>query len=282
MMAIDGSWLRGAAGRLRPSAATGEVYLTQLAELAVDDGLAVSSTGGSSLDLVGINDRVDLARAEALLQQKLREAHQRAGVTFLHGETTRLEANVSIAPDVTIDQGCVLRDGTSIGSGSVIGPYAVLDRATIGQNCRVVASVITASVLDDNSDVGPYSHVRAGSRIGSGVHVGNFGEIKNSTLGENVRMGHVSYIGDATIGAETNIGAGVVTCNFDGVAKHETDVGAGVFLGSDTMLVAPVRVADGAATGAGSVVTRDVGPGERVAGVPARPIPRKPKGETNS
>lgn len=279
LMAIDADWLRAVAARLRPSPVTGEVYLTQLAEIAVADGTTIGSAAGSECDLVGVNDRVDLAYAEQVLQRKLREHHQRAGVTFVNGESTTLAINLSIAPDVTIEQGCVLRDGTSIGSGSVIGPYAMLDRATIGQNCHVIASLVTASVLDDGSDVGPYSHVRAGSRIGAGVHVGNFAEVKNSSLGDDVRMGHFSYVGDATIGAATNIGAGVVTCNFDGVAKHETDVGRGVFLGSDTMLVAPVHVGDGAATGAGSVVTHDVAAGEKVVGVPARPIAPKPEGD---
>jgi bifunctional UDP-N-acetylglucosamine pyrophosphorylase/glucosamine-1-phosphate N-acetyltransferase len=131
---------------------------------------------------------------------------------------------------------------------------------------------MTDSDLADNSDVGPYSHVRGGTRIGSHVHIGSFAEIKNSTFETDISMGHFSYVGDAEIGARTNIGAGVVTCNFDGSQKHRSLVGADVFLGSDTMLIAPVQIGDGAVTGAGAVVTRDVAPGDRVAGVPAKSL----------
>jgi bifunctional UDP-N-acetylglucosamine pyrophosphorylase/glucosamine-1-phosphate N-acetyltransferase len=146
----------------------------------------------------------------------------------------------------------------------------VLTEATIGDNCRVTASFVTASTLRDGSDVGPFSHVRGNSVIEAGVHVGNFAEIKNSSLAERVRMGHFSYAGDASIGAGTNIGAGTVTCNFDGTQKHRTVIGERVFVGSDSMLVAPVTIGDDAILGAGSVVTRDVAPGDMVVGVPAR------------
>jgi bifunctional UDP-N-acetylglucosamine pyrophosphorylase/glucosamine-1-phosphate N-acetyltransferase len=134
---------------------------------------------------------------------------------------------------------------------------------------------VTDSEIMDGSDVGPFSHVRGDAVISPGVHVGNFAEIKNSTLAAGVRVGHVSYVGDASIGERTNVGAGTITCNFDGVDKHRTEIGADAFIGSDTMLVAPVTIGDRAVTGAGSVVTRDVPEGERVAGVPARPLPNR-------
>ncbi len=163
MMTIDVPWLRGAANRLTPSAASGEFYLTQLPELAVADGLSVVSVNGTLDDLTGVNDRVDLATAESALQTRIRAAYQRAGVTFVNGSTTHVEHGVAIAEDVIIEQGCVLRVGTSIGKGSVIGPGSVLDNATIGANCSVVNSYVVNSQLHDGSDVGPFSHIRGGS-----------------------------------------------------------------------------------------------------------------------
>jgi bifunctional UDP-N-acetylglucosamine pyrophosphorylase / glucosamine-1-phosphate N-acetyltransferase len=275
MMAIDVEWLRSAIHRLRPSHATGEYYLTQLVELAVGDGRRVTSVQGDPAGLVGVNDRVDLAHAESLLQERIQQQHLRAGVTLVAHQTTVIEHGVVIGPDTTVLPGCLIKSGTVIGSGCEIGPHTVLDRARIGDGCRITASFVTDSEVMDGSDVGPYSHVRGGAMISPGVHIGNFAEIKNSTLATGVRMGHVSYVGDASIGERTNIGAGAITCNFDGVNKHRTDVGADVFIGSDTMLVAPVSIGNGAATGAGSVVTRDVPAGERVVGVPARPLPNR-------
>jgi bifunctional UDP-N-acetylglucosamine pyrophosphorylase/glucosamine-1-phosphate N-acetyltransferase len=277
MMAIDAGWLRSAIDRLTPSSATGELYLTQLVELAVSDGRAVTSVRGDVAGLVGVNDRVDLAHAESLIQARIQKQHMRSGVTIVSPPTTVIEHGVKIGRDTTILPGCLFRNGTVIGDECEIGPQTILTRATIGDRCRITASVISESEIHSDSDVGPYSHVRGGAVISSDVHIGNFAEIKNSTLAAGVRMGHVSYVGDAVIGERTNIGAGAVTCNFDGVNKHRTVVGADVFIGSDTMLVAPVAIGDGAATGAGSVVTRDVESGARVAGVPARPIVKKSK-----
>jgi bifunctional UDP-N-acetylglucosamine pyrophosphorylase/glucosamine-1-phosphate N-acetyltransferase len=277
MMAIDATWLRTAIDRLTPSAATGEFYLTQLVELAVSDGRAVTSVQGDVTGLVGVNDRVDLAHAESLIQARIQRQHMRSGVTIVSPPTTMIEHGVEIGRDTTILPGCLIRTETVIGAECEIGPQTVLSRATIGARCRIMASVISESEVRSNSDVGPFSHIRGGAVISSDVHIGNFAEIKNSTLAAGVRMGHMSYVGDAVIGERTNIGAGAVTCNFDGVNKHRTVVGADVFIGSDTMLVAPVAVGDGAATGAGSVVTRDVARGGRVAGVPARPLVKKSK-----
>jgi bifunctional UDP-N-acetylglucosamine pyrophosphorylase/glucosamine-1-phosphate N-acetyltransferase len=272
IMAVRSEWLSGAVGRLTESAATGEVYLTQLAELANQDGRRVESYAGGLHDLTGINDRVDLSIAQGLLQTRLREDHQRNGVTFVNGASTTIEFDVEIGADVLVDQGCVLRAGTRIGSGSSIGPNSVLDRAHVGRACRITASFVIDSTIEDGADVGPFSHIRAGTVIEAGVHVGTSSEVKNSRIASGAQIGHFGYIGDAEIGAGTNIGAGVVTCNFDCKAKHRTSIGANAFIGSDTMLVAPVVIGDEAVTGAGSVVTRDVDSGERVAGVPARPL----------
>ena len=275
MMAIDASWLRSVADRMTPSSTTGELYLTQLVELAFADGESVASVSGSEGELVGVNDRVDLARANALLQETIHRVHQRAGVSIVAPQSTVIEYGVEIGADSQILPGCVIGSGTTIGSTCEIGPNTVLSNSRVGDECRITSSFVIDSEIGSGSDVGPFSHIRNGSVIEPGVHVGNFAEIKNSELRSGVRIGHFGYIGDATIGERSNIGAGAVTCNFDGTNKHRTDIGADVFIGSDTMLVAPVRVGNGAVTGAGSVVTRDVPAGTRVVGVPARPISKR-------
>jgi bifunctional UDP-N-acetylglucosamine pyrophosphorylase/glucosamine-1-phosphate N-acetyltransferase len=282
MMAIDRAWLSTAVSRLTPSPVTGEFYLTQLPEIAASDGRGMKSITGTTRDLTGVNDRTDLAHAEDALQVALKRSLQESGVTLRNPGSITIEWGVSIDQDVVIEPGSILRAGTSIGSGSVIGPNSVLDRATIGKGCRIVASYVTDSEFADNTDIGPFGHVRGGSYIATGAHIGNFAEVKNSRIGEDVRMGHFSYVGDASVGERTNIGAGVVTCNFDGEHKNESLIGNDVFLGSDTMLIAPVRVGDGAVTGAGSVVTKDVARGDRVAGVPARPIGVKRERQSDS
>jgi bifunctional UDP-N-acetylglucosamine pyrophosphorylase/glucosamine-1-phosphate N-acetyltransferase len=157
-----------------------------------------------------------------------------------------------------------------VGRHCRIGPNTLIEDSTIGDRCRVVASVVERAVMEEGSDVGPFSHLRPGAHLGPGAHVGNFGEVKNSYLGPGVKMGHFSYVGDAEVGAEANIGAGTVTCNFDGKRKHRTVIGEEAFIGSGTMLVAPVRVGRGAVIGAGSVVTHDVPDGALAYGVPAR------------
>jgi bifunctional UDP-N-acetylglucosamine pyrophosphorylase/glucosamine-1-phosphate N-acetyltransferase len=270
MMVVDSRWVRAAVDRLAASPRTGEYYLTELVELAVSDGLTVASVQGLPQELVGINDRVDLAHAEEIALRRVRELHQRNGVTLELPETIVIEAGVTIGEDSVIRPGSIIRAGSSIGVGCEIGPNSILSGARIGADCRIVSSLITDSTVDDGSDVGPFSHIRGNSVIEAGVHVGNFAEIKSSTLARGVRMGHFGYAGDASIGADSNIGAGAVTCNFDGVAKHPTVIGERVFVGSDTMLVAPVTIGDDAILGAGSVVTRDVAEGDTVFGVPAR------------
>ena len=276
MMALDAEWARRAIGRVGPSPTTGEYYLTELVTLAVAGASAepwpVKAVQGSQDELVGINDRVDLARADDLLRARIRDAHMRAGVSMIGAASITIDSGVSIGTDTTILPGSLLLAGSSIGAGCVVGPDAVIERSTIGDGCVVRSSYVVDSVMEAGSDIGPFSHVRAQSRVGERVHVGNFAELKRARVAPDVRIGHVSYVGDATIGARTNIGAGTVTCNYDGVDKHETTIGEDVFVGSDSMLVAPLTLGAGSATGAGSVVTKDVAPGTTVVGVPARPI----------
>jgi bifunctional UDP-N-acetylglucosamine pyrophosphorylase/glucosamine-1-phosphate N-acetyltransferase len=163
-----------------------------------------------------------------------------------------------------------VRGQTTIGEHCHIGPNTIIEECQIGDRCRVLASVLEQAVMEDDSDIGPFGHLRKGARVCEGAHMGNFGELKNATLGPGAHMGHFSYLGDAEIGAGANIGAGTVTCNFDGVRKNKTVIEEDAFIGSDTMLVAPVRVGKGAKTGAGSVVTHDIPDGALAYGVPAR------------
>jgi bifunctional UDP-N-acetylglucosamine pyrophosphorylase/glucosamine-1-phosphate N-acetyltransferase len=158
-----------------------------------------------------------------------------------------------------------------------LGPNTVITDSSVGNGCKVFWSVLEKALLEHRVEIGPFAHLRKGAHLGEGVHMGNFGEIKNSYLGSGTKMGHFSYVGDATVGAEVNIGAGTITCNYDGTRKNPTEIGDGAFIGSDTMLVAPVKVGEGASTGAGAVVTRDVPPFTLAVGMPARAIRKKEK-----
>jgi len=278
MMALDARWAAAAFDRLSPSPATGEYYLTELVSLAVADGpLAdgrwpVSTVEADPRVALGINDRVELAAADADLRARIREAHMRNGVTIVGPETVFIDAGVEIGPDTTIHPFTVLAGRTVIGSGCTVGPHALLRDATLGDGVSVHATVVEGSTLGDGSDAGPWSHLRGGTEIGPEVHVGNFAEINRSRIAAGSKVGHVSYLGDATVGSDVNIGAGTITANYDGVGKYPTEIAAGAFIGSDTILRAPVRIGAGARTGAGAVVTRDVADGETVVGVPARPV----------
>jgi bifunctional UDP-N-acetylglucosamine pyrophosphorylase/glucosamine-1-phosphate N-acetyltransferase len=268
---FDAAWLWAHLERI-PLNAKGEYYLTDLVEMAVAEGAPVNALAlDDPEEVLGINTRVHLAEAEAALRRRVNEALMLSGVTIADPASAYIDATVTVGRDTTILPNTYVWGRTVIGEGCTIGPDAILRDATIGSRCRVLASVIESAVLEDDVDVGPFGHLRRGAHLESGVHMGNFGEVKNSRLRRGVKMGHFSYIGDADIGEESNIGAGTITCNYDGVRKNKTTVGRNVFIGSDTMLVAPVTLGDGAHTGAGSVVTHDVPPGALVYGVPARP-----------
>lgn len=268
---FDAAWLWTHLERI-PLNAKGEYYLTDLVEMAVAEGAAVNALAlDDPVEVLGINTRVHLAEAEAALRRRTNEALMLSGVTIVDPASAYIDATVTVGRDTTILPNTYVWGRTVIGEGCTIGPDAILRDATIGSRCRVLASVIESAVLEDDVEVGPFGHLRRGAHLESGVHMGNFGEVKNSRLRRGVKMGHFSYIGDADIGEESNIGAGTITCNYDGVRKNKTIVGRNVFIGSDTMLVAPVTLGDGARTGAGSVVTHDVSPGALVYGVPARP-----------
>ena len=191
------------------------------------------------------------------------------GVTLIQPETIFVDAGVQIGVDTVIWPNTYLQGKTSIGPGCTLGPGTVIRDSRIGAGCRVELSVVEQAIMEDDCDMGPFGHLRKGAHLAKGVHMGNFGEVKNSYLGPGVKMGHFSYLGDTTVGAEANIGAGTITCNYDGKHKHRTVIGQDAFVGSGSMLVAPVEIGEGAITGAGAVVTHDVPAGQVAYGVPA-------------
>lgn len=273
--AFDARWLWEHVARV-PRSESGEYYLTHLAAVAAAAGTPAVAVEAPAEEILGVDDRAALAEAERILRGRLLATAMAAGVTIVDPATTYLEADVEFSEDVTLLPGCHLSGRTRVGPGSVIGPGTILRSAIVGRECRIELSVIEDSRLGDRVHVGPYSHVRGGADIGDDCFLGNFAEVKNSRLGPRVKMHHFSYVGDADVGEDTNIAAGTITCNFDGVTKHRTTIGRGVLLGSDTMLVAPVSVGDGARTGAGAVVTVDIPPGALAVGVPARVVREEP------
>jgi bifunctional UDP-N-acetylglucosamine pyrophosphorylase/glucosamine-1-phosphate N-acetyltransferase len=278
---FDAAWLRATVDRV-PASPSGEHYLTDLVGLATTAGQTVRVVSAArSEEAMGINDRVQLAAAERLLRARIAGEHMRAGVTIVDPDSTFIDATVTIGEDARIEPWTVLGGQTVIGPEAVIGPGSRIRDSQVGARAHVYGSWVEESEIGEGAHVGPMSHLRPGSVVGPDAEIGNYAEIKKSRLGARVRQHHFSYLGDAQVGDDVNIGAGSVTANFDGTEKHETVIGDGAFIGVDTMLRAPVTVGPGAKTGAGSVVTRDVAPGKTVVGVPARPIElrRKREGE---
>jgi bifunctional UDP-N-acetylglucosamine pyrophosphorylase/glucosamine-1-phosphate N-acetyltransferase len=277
LYAYDEKKLRAAIAELRSDNAQNEYYLTDTVGSLVAAGERVMPLVAADYrDVLGVNDRVELAAAAALLNRRLCEAHMRAGVTIADPATTYLEPDLDIAPDVIVLPNTTIGRRTRIGSASEIGPNARLVGATIGKQVVVTDSLIVDSSIGDFAYVGPWAHLRNGTNAGTGVRIGNFVEVKASQLAAGVKAAHLAYVGDSTVGERTNIGAGTITANFDGKKKNRTTIGKDVSLGTNTSLIAPVTVGDGALTGAGSVVTRDISAGERVVGNPARPLAKKP------
>ncbi|MBN1147138.1 MAG: bifunctional UDP-N-acetylglucosamine diphosphorylase/glucosamine-1-phosphate N-acetyltransferase GlmU [Anaerolineales bacterium] len=265
-------WLWEALRRVQLSP-KGEYYLTDIVSIAAQQGLSVQTlVADDPQEAIGINTRVHLAEAEAILRARINRQWMLAGVTMVDPNSVYIEVGVTIGQDTILWPNTYLQGDTVIGEACVLGPDTLIRDTRLGERCKVFASVLEGASVAEDVDIGPFAHLRKGARLERGVHMGNFGEVKNSYLGPGVKMGHFSYIGDATVGPGANIGAGTITCNFDGQRKHATEIGAGVFIGSDTMLVAPVKIGDGARTGAGAVVTRDVPENTLAVGMPARSI----------
>ncbi len=278
LYAFDAAWLRDRIGALTPSSVTGELYLTQLVELARADGRRVTAYAlDDELEALGVDDRVQLATAEAELRWRIVERHMLAGVTVEDPLAVYIGAEVELAQDVLVEPGVVLRGRTRVGTGSRLGAGSQLIDSTVGDRTTIWASVLESAVVGDDVTIGPFSHLRPGAVVETGAEVGNFAEIKKSRLGPRSKQHHFSYLGDADVGSDVNIGAGTITANYDGRRKHRTTIGDRAFIGSDTILRAPITVGNDALTGAGSVVTKDVPPGKIAVGVPARIREPRPK-----
>jgi bifunctional UDP-N-acetylglucosamine pyrophosphorylase/glucosamine-1-phosphate N-acetyltransferase len=266
-------WLWDALHRIKKNPKKGEYYLTDIVEIAVKDHLPVQAVlHDDFIETIGINTRVHLSEAEAALRSRINREHMLNGVSMMDPTSTYIDAGVMIGKDTTILPNTYIHGRTVIGERNVIGPSTIIRDTMIGNGCKILASVMEGAVLEDEVDMGPFARLRKGARLKSHVHMGNFGEVKDSTLHEGVKMGHFSYIGNAIVGAHTNIGAGTITVNYDGEKKHPTEIGEDAFIGSDTMLVAPLKLGDGARTGAGAIVTKNVPEDTLVVGMPARAI----------
>jgi bifunctional UDP-N-acetylglucosamine pyrophosphorylase/glucosamine-1-phosphate N-acetyltransferase len=276
VLAARAADLRRWLSHLRPHNAQAELYLTDVIALAVAEGVRVAAVeAGSVEEVMGVNDRVQLAQAERALMRRRAEALMRAGVTVRDPARLELRGEADVAMDAELDINVVLEGRVSIGAGAHIGPGVLLRDAAVGAGAQILAySVIEGAEIGAGARIGPFARLRPGTRIAEGAHVGNFVEIKNSQLGPNAKANHLAYVGDASVGAEANIGAGVITCNYDGAHKHRTEIGDGAFVGSNAALVAPVKIGNGATIGAGSVVTKDAPEGElTLSRAPQRTLP---------
>ena len=272
LYAVDRAWLVRALDTLPPSAASGEVYLTDLVARAATEGTPAPVLLGSGIDLEGVNDRRQFADAAAALRERINAAHLERGVGMMDPTTVWIEPTVSIAADVVIEPSVMLSGNTTIATGTRIEAGSRIHESVIGEGCTIRSSDIDGSTLASGVDVGPFAHIRPGCTIGASAHVGNFAELKAATLSAKVKVGHHSYLGDTSVGEGSNIGAGTITANYDGEKKHATVIGARVFTGVGTLIVAPLTMGDGSKSGAGAVVLKDVPTGALVVGVPARTV----------
>ena len=277
-----GPWLWDNIGDLGPSR-SGEVYLTDLIAMAHRQGMPIESVQPEDPEeTLGVNTRVQLAAVEAAMRKRILEQWMLGGVTIPDPSSVYIDAAVELGQDTVILPNTHITQRTRIGRDCEIGPNSVVSQSQIGDGCKIMASVVQGATLNERVQVGPFSHIRPGTHLDKGVRIGNFAEVKDSHIGPRSRSAHFSYIGDADLGANVNIGAGTVTCNFDGEKKNRTVIGDDAFIGSDSMLVAPVEIGARASTGAGAVVTSDVPPDSLAVGVPARVSPKKRRRKTKS
>jgi bifunctional UDP-N-acetylglucosamine pyrophosphorylase/glucosamine-1-phosphate N-acetyltransferase len=263
VFAFDAKVLRDALGRLNRNNKQGEEYLTDVLGIAAADGLSVGAHVVEDWhETLGINDRVQLAEMRGLLNRKLTEHWMREGVSIIDPATTQLDVQVTLGRDAIVHPNTQLHGGTVIAPGAEIGPNCTLTDTYVGPGARVTNATTEGAEIGPEATVGPYTYLRPGTKLARGAKAGGFVEMKNAEIGEGSKVPHLSYVGDATIGEGCNIGAGTITANYDGVAKHRTEIGDHVFVGSDTVLIAPAKLGDGAFVAAGSAVSGPVGPGE--------------------
>ena len=241
-----------------------EYYLTDVIALAVADGISIASMQPDQMqEVLGINDRMQQAEVERAMQQRIAQQLMRQGVMLWDPARIDVRGSLQCGRDVSIDVGCVFNGAVELGDRVVIGPYCVLTDVKVGRDTHIAAySHVQGAQTGAHNRIGPFARIRPGSVLADGAHIGNFVEIKNSSVGENSKINHLSYVGDTEVGKHVNIGAGTITCNYDGANKHRTVIGDHVFIGSGTELVAPVVVGDGATIGAGSTITKPAPPGE--------------------
>ena len=260
--AFDAQVLRDALGKLGTDNAQQELYLTDVLKIAREDGHHVYAAQlADEAKVTGVNDRVQLSKVAAEMNSRILERHMRAGVTVIDPSSTWIDVEVELGPDVTIEPGVQLRGRTTVGEDAVIGPDSTLSDVTVGEGATVIRTHADRSTIGAGATVGPYTYLRPGTVLGEAGKLGAFVEVKNSDIGAHSKVPHLTYVGDATVGEHSNIGASSVFVNYDGVSKSRTVVGSHVRTGSDTMFVAPVQVGDGAYTGAGTVLRFDVPPG---------------------
>jgi len=256
---FQASPLAEALGRLSNENAQGEYYLPDAIPALRDAGHKVAAHLSEDLGVtMGVNNRADLAAVEAEARRRILEAHMLAGVTVVDPASTWVDAEVEIEPDARIEPGTSLRGGTKVGAGTTVGPLSTLIDSELGANVSVPHSYLVDCVVADNANVGPFAYLRPGAQLEQGAKAGTFVEIKNSRIGAGAKVPHLAYVGDADVGAGSNLGAGSITANYDGFRKNRTTIGEKVRIGVDTMLIAPVEVGDGAYTGAGAVIKSDV------------------------
>ena len=257
--AFDGAKLAGAIGQITDSNSQGELYLTDVIGILKNAGESIAAIMIEDFtEILGVNDRVQLAESAALLRDRINDQWMREGVTIIDPTTTWIDATATLAKDVTLHPGSAILGLTTIATGAVIGPRTTLTNCVVKEGASVLESIATDTVIGQAATVGPFTYLRSGTVLGDSAKAGAFVEMKNSTLGTGSKVPHLSYVGDATIGEGSNIGAAIIFVNYDGVDKHHTTVGDHVRIGSDTMLIAPVSIGDGAYTAAGSVITEDV------------------------
>lgn len=264
------SLLVDALNKLNNDNRQGEYYLPDTLDYIKEVSKVITETADSQ-EIIGVNDRIDLANAANIIHQRINNQHMKNGVTLIDPDSTYIERDVILGKDVIIYPNNHIKSGTEIEQGVVIGSNCYIDGSLISEKVNIKhGSVILNSKINKNTEVGPYAYLRPKTKIGTNCRIGNFVELKKSVVGDKSKVPHLSYVGDATIGKSCNIGAGTIFANYDGVNKHKTILGDDVFIGSNTTLVAPVKLGNNSKTGAGSVVTRDVDCNSVVLGVPAR------------